>query len=139
MELIIFVNPRNCLLRSFKWEKLTMSEFIDWISKNLFAIFIVLVLAPLVFLSIRNSLLKEELCKSCGTIEKPIRIKPGSFILEIILWFFFLLPGLFYSAYRMAKKHWACPNCQSRDVIPLDSTLALKFMNDNGIVYDQSK
>src|SRR5262249_46741156 len=51
----------------------------------------------------------------------------GSILTEIILWLFFLLPGLIYSLWRATTNYWGCPQCASQNMIPVDSPSAQKF------------
>jgi hypothetical protein len=112
--------------------------FADGIKGIFFAV-LALFAIVLLYKSIRNSLLKEKLCKTCGAIEKPARVVPGSLILEIILWICFLLPGMLYTGYRISKKYWACLNCGSREIIPLDSPLAAQFIKENRVKSEVSE
>jgi hypothetical protein len=70
----------------------------------------------------------EHLCQSCGTIAKPRKVVPGSFLIEVLLLFFFIVPALFYTGYRLSKKYWCCPTCGSRDIIPKTSPNAVKTL-----------
>lgn len=63
------------------------------------------------------------ICAQCGTAGKPkSRGMNGSFLVEILLWFFFILPGLIYSIWRIASPQGkVCRACGSPSMIPLDS------------------
>lgn len=74
---------------------------------------------------------KKFLCKSCGAVGKAKSITPGSFLIEIILWIAFIVPGILYSLYRVTKRHSACPVCKSREIIPVNSPLAVKVLAEN--------
>jgi hypothetical protein len=72
---------------------------------------------------------KDQLiCVNCGTISKPILKTKGSFIIELCLWLFFIVPGLFYSLWRLTSKYKACPNCNAPNMIPADSPIAHKIL-----------
>lgn len=75
---------------------------------------------------------KERICQACGTTGKTRTETPGSIFIEIILWLFFLVPGLIYSIWRHSKKHQVCRSCGSAAIIPLDSPagrdLAARFI-----------
>ena len=73
---------------------------------------------------------KEYLCKSCGSVGKPAKVTPGSFIIELGLWLCFLVPGLLYSLYRSTKRYNACANCKSKDIIPKDSPVAVQMLGE---------
>lgn len=72
----------------------------------------------------------QPICTVCGTRGSDT-VTPGSILVEIILWLCFLVPGLVYSIWRISARHEACPKCQSRAIIPVDTPagreLALKY------------
>ncbi|MCK9356289.1 MAG: hypothetical protein M0R22_03945 [Dehalococcoidia bacterium] len=45
----------------------------------------------------------------------------GSFWIELILWIFFILPGLVYSLWRLTTRTRVCPKCGEPNMIPLDT------------------
>lgn len=57
------------------------------------------------------------ICTSCGTLGKPKRHVPGSILIEIVAWCFFLLPGLCYSLWRHAASQKVCPSCKQPTMI----------------------
>jgi len=72
--------------------------------------------------------IKELLCANCGYQGKPkLRVK-GSFVIEVLLWLFFLLPGLIYSVWRLTTKQQVCPQCGNENMIPLDSPRAQQIL-----------
>jgi hypothetical protein len=66
----------------------------------------------------------QMLCTTCGTIGSTTRSMKGSIVTEIILWLFFLIPGIIYSIWRHSTVAWVCRNCGSSAVIPLSSPVA---------------
>lgn len=64
---------------------------------------------------------KNMICKDCGSQGKPIKKVAGSFVIELILWLFFIVPGLIYSCWRVSNRYTMCPDCGSRKLIPVDS------------------
>lgn len=74
---------------------------------------------------------KPYYCKSCGTVGPRKRVMPGSFLVELVLWLLFLLPGLVYSVWRHAATYQGCINCKSREMIPVDSPLARQALADS--------
>lgn len=74
---------------------------------------------------------KPMICTACGTSGRARKETPGSFIIEVILWLCFLVPGLIYTIWRYSRKHWVCEVCKSPNLVPLDSpagrTLAEKY------------
>ncbi len=67
---------------------------------------------------------QAKYCPNCGTVALSKRYMRGSFVTELLLWFFFLLPGIICSLYRLAGKYDGCPQCGFQNVIPLDSPAA---------------
>ena len=61
-------------------------------------------------------------CKKCGNVGPTKGIMKGSFAIELVLWLFFLLPGLVYSIWRLTTKGRGCSVCGSDDVIPANAT-----------------
>jgi hypothetical protein len=52
-------------------------------------------------------------CHTCGKDGKGIRQLAGNAGVELLLWLFFLVPGLFYSIWRHSDKTYRCPHCQA--------------------------
>lgn len=72
--------------------------------------------------------MNTHVCTKCEEQVKPTRQQPGSFLMEIFLWLFFLLPGFIYSLYRMFNTFYGCPNCHSKDVVVLSSKRAKRIL-----------
>lgn len=64
-------------------------------------------------------------CTDCGHQGDPASNTPGSMGIELVLWLFFLIPGLVYSLWRLNKRHPACESCGSRNLIPPNSPKAV--------------
>jgi hypothetical protein len=62
-------------------------------------------------------------CTKCGTVGQPKMVAPGYAIITLILWCFFILPGLFYSIYRSLSRYPTCNVCKSRDVVGIDTPI----------------
>jgi len=60
------------------------------------------------------------ICQECGEIGWPRKIVPGSFLLEVFLYFLFVIPGLIYTVYRSSHRQEVCPVCRAR-MLPLGS------------------
>lgn len=71
---------------------------------------------------------KESICKHCDTISKPKTITKGSFIIELFLWLFFIIPGVIYSLWRITSRYEACPTCLEPNMIRLDTPYGQKLM-----------
>jgi hypothetical protein len=69
-----------------------------------------------------------KLCTKClfqGTMKKDT---PGSFLIEVILWLAFIVPGIIYSIWRLSNKKLMCPQCKSSEIIPADSEMAKRLL-----------
>jgi len=60
-------------------------------------------------------------CVNCGTTGKTRRIVPGSFVIELVLWCCFFVPGLIYSLWRLSSAKKGCSACGSTNLVPIDS------------------
>ena len=60
----------------------------------------------------------------CGTIGEPVTVTKGSFLIELVLWCCFLVPGFIYSMWRLTSKYKACPSCKQAGMIALNSPVA---------------
>lgn len=72
-------------------------------------------------------MMKNMVCKACGQVGPALKKTPGSFLLELVLWLAFLLPGLLYSIWRHAARHEGCSACGSKDLIPSDTPMGRKL------------
>jgi ssDNA-binding Zn-finger/Zn-ribbon topoisomerase 1 len=65
-------------------------------------------------------------CPNCeyeGTAKKK---RAGSLTLEIFGWFFFLLPGVFYTIWRFANRRANCPKCHWKHVVIIEENGQIK-------------
>lgn len=67
---------------------------------------------------------KELLCRKCGHIGAPKSAVKGNFLIEIILWLCFIIPGIIYSIWRASSRHATCQSCGSTELIATDSPMA---------------
>jgi hypothetical protein len=73
-----------------------------------------------------------RLCTICGFAGYPVKEKPGSVGMEILLFCLFIVPGLFYALWRWkAPGDNRCPSCRSLNtMIPLDSIKGKRLLDD---------
>jgi ribosomal protein S27AE len=62
-----------------------------------------------------------QICPNCGYQGTPKSITKGSFLIELVLWICFLIPGLIYSLWRVSSRTTGCPKCGAQHMIPLGS------------------
>jgi hypothetical protein len=67
-------------------------------------------------------------CPQCGTTGEPRTYTKGSILVELMLWFLFLLPGLLYSIWRLASRYRGCPACEAPNMIPSTSPRAAALL-----------
>ncbi len=71
----------------------------------------------------------SHICTSCGYLGKPKKITKGNFIIELILWCLFIIPGLIYSIWRLTTKQEVCPECKHTTMIPESSPFGRELVN----------
>lgn len=76
---------------------------------------------------------KESVCTNCGFVGKPGKETKGSILIEIILWFFFILPGLIYSLWRLSTRKPVCPKCKQQTMIPTDTPKGQQLMSQKAV------
>lgn len=69
-------------------------------------------------------------CRHCGHVGPDTKKTPGSFVLELLLWLCFLLPGFIYSIWRHAARHRACEKCGSKEILPADTPMGRKLVKE---------
>ena len=75
---------------------------------------------------------RSEICPNCGYTGKAKSITKGSILIELVLWLFFIIPGLIYSLWRLTTRHPACPQCGATNMVPLDSPRGKKLQAELG-------
>ena len=73
---------------------------------------------------------KEMICSNCGFKGKPRTDVKGSFLVELALWFFFILPGVIYTLWRITNRYKVCPKCRKPNIISLDSPIGQKLAHE---------
>ena len=63
----------------------------------------------------------RRVCKRCEELVGTKRVTPGSVWVELLLFLCFIVPGLLYSGWRLAKRHDACRECGSAELVPANS------------------
>jgi hypothetical protein len=74
----------------------------------------------------------RSVCTLCGFTGAPSPRVGGSILIEIVLWCFFLIPGLIYSLWRLGSKDQVCPSCQRPAMIPAFSPKGEELVNAKG-------
>lgn len=91
----------------------------------------------------QDNITREEVCKNkfictnCGYIVNPARVTQGSLALEVLLWCFFIVPGIIYSIWRVTSKEMACPVCKSKSLIPTSSPKGQELIKKSkAVIYE---
>lgn len=67
--------------------------------------------------------MSDYICIQCGYEGRRKAKKKGSTTLEIVLWVVFLIPGPFYSLWRIFSKEYVCPMCNEKSMFSLNSAV----------------
>ena len=68
------------------------------------------------------------ICTLCGYSGEVGQKNKGNSLIELILWFFFLVPGLIYSIWRRADRQNICPKCKGIIMIPVNTPVGQKLL-----------
>lgn len=72
--------------------------------------------------------MSDSICTTCGYRGYPKTATRGSLLMEIALWFLFIIPGILYTLWRNVSKYKACPKCKNPSMIPTDSPFGKKLV-----------
>lgn len=81
---------------------------------------------------------QKLICSACGHIGSSKTAIKGNGLIEIVLWLFFIIPGLIYSIWRSSSRYKVCKKCGSTNLIPLDSPIGQKVLADQGKTLEQA-
>lgn len=70
----------------------------------------------------------EMVCTNCGSLVSPQSKTPGSFWIELLLWLFFIVPGVIYSVWRLSSVRKECPKCGGRNLVPSDTPVGMRLL-----------
>lgn len=73
---------------------------------------------------------KTLICSGCGAIGEVTSYTPGSILIEIILWFCLLVPGLIYTIWRHSARHRVCARCGHKHLMPVGTPMGMKLLAD---------
>ena len=69
-------------------------------------------------------------CPVCRYVGPPRRVTPGSFLIELVLWLAFLIPGLINSLWRMSSRRDVCAACGNPQVVPLGTPMGQAILHE---------
>lgn len=64
-------------------------------------------------------------CLTCGHEGRSAKVTRGSFLIEVVLWLCFIVPGLIYSLWRLSTRHEVCGNCGAATIVPPGSPVVV--------------
>ena len=101
-------------------------ESLRWLIPLIFVVAI-FVVGTRALLSLRRS--EESLiCTTCGAqTDIPQSKTRGSFVIEVVLWLAFVIPGLLYSLWRQSTRQKVCPTCGNATLIVTNTPDGRKF------------
>lgn len=70
----------------------------------------------------------ECVCLKCGYEGRPRIEKPGKKSIEVIMWTVFMVPGPFYTAWRIAARKKYCPHCGAVGMVSTRSEKGIIFL-----------
>jgi hypothetical protein len=70
------------------------------------------------------------ICTQCGTISNSKTVTRGSFLIEIVLWLCFVVPGLLYTMWRLTTRSKACTACGATTLVPVHSPVGRKLRSE---------
>ena len=79
-----------------------------------------------------NDKAAQLICRDCGTLGNTRAVVKGHFAIELALWIFFIIPGLIYTIWRLTNKDNICASCGSANLIPVDSPMGAKLLQELG-------
>lgn len=89
------------------------------------AVLLIIILGFLFFFGGNKKDHSSYVCSQCGSTTAERHTK-GHFIIEVILYLFFCLPGVIYSLWRVFSRRWVCSQCKSDKLLPQGSVIGQK-------------
>lgn len=71
---------------------------------------------------------KPMVCITCGHHGATKSHTKGSFLLEVVLWLMFIVPGLIYSVWRVSSRSQVCASCGASTLVPADSPVGRRTL-----------
>lgn len=71
---------------------------------------------------------QDLICTTCGSVGEYHETRPGSSLVEVILWLWMIIPGALYSAWRSSKKSAVCAVCGGRTLIKVETPVGRQVL-----------
>lgn len=95
--------------------------------ENAYVVLFLIVLGALIAGRLYFHFLPARFCTVCHSTTRPKAKPMGNGAVEIILYLFFIVPGLIYTFYRVYSRRQVCRNCGSDRIVPPDSPIVAKI------------
>lgn len=80
----------------------------------------------------------NQICTQCGYVGETNKKARGNGLVEFILWWFFIVPGVIYSIWsRGGNGKSVCSKCGCATIIPVDTPMGQKLLTDTGQKLDE--
>jgi hypothetical protein len=70
----------------------------------------------------------SRFCRNCESVCVPTTHTKGSLIMELFLWFLFIIPGFWYTLWRLTTRERVCPVCLTPNMQPLSAPYAKRIL-----------
>lgn len=80
---------------------------------------------------------QKLICSACGHVGSSKTAVKGNILIEIVLWLFFIIPGLIYSIWRSSSRYKKCVVCGSTNLVPVDTPVGRKMLAEQGKTVEQ--
>jgi hypothetical protein len=74
---------------------------------------------------------ESYVCTVCGFVGPAKTITPGSFLIELVAWIVFLIPGVIYSLWRISARKRVCSGCGSQGIVPATSPVGRRLIDSH--------
>lgn len=70
----------------------------------------------------------KYICGNCGSDTNAETKTPGSILIELVLYLFFIIPGIVYSLWRSSSRKKICHACGGHHLLPRNSPFAQQLL-----------
>lgn len=84
--------------------------------------------------SLEKAFQKEKLCPHCYYQGKFTKRLGGNAAVELLLYMFFILPGIVYTSHRHRSSKDICPECDQDQGLPIKSKRAIELLEQRKAV-----
>jgi hypothetical protein len=89
--------------------------------QTVFGLFLATLIGGLILIANVRANADDVVCTRFGHVGQRDHGQDGSCLVELLLWLFFLLPGLIYTVWRLTTSGKSCAKCGADEIVPADS------------------